>query len=96
MSEVISPSFQIHLSDGTVEEYLQSEKVKYHWTVGNSGVLMVFRDVMHAMFAVSLKQDERISALNAGEWKRVVTIEDPVEVDDITQDQVDDSVIAMS
>ena len=76
MSEVISPSFQIHLSDGTVEEYLQSEKVKYHWTVGNSGVLMVFRDVMHAMFAVSLKQDERISALNAGEWKRVVTIED--------------------
>ena len=94
MSDVNSPSFEIHLSDGTVEEYFQSEEVKYHWTVGNSGVLMVFRDVMHAMFAVSLKQDERISALNSNQWDRVVVIDEEIEVPDTPE--VDASVIAMS
>ncbi len=97
MSEVNSPSFEIHLADGTVNEYIQSDQIKYHWTVGNSGILMVFRDVMHAMFAVSLKQDERIEAFNANQWDRVYALDDEVtEEGDTTQDQVDDSVIAMS
>jgi len=79
MSEVNSPSFEIHLSDGTVNEYIQSDMVKYHWTVGNSGVLMIFRDVMHEIFAVSLKQDERIEAYNHNQWDRVYAIDEEEE-----------------
>lgn len=96
MSEVNSPSFEIHLADGTVNEYIQSEQIKYHWTVGNSGILMVFRDVMHEMFAISMKQDERIEAFNANQWDRVYALEDetPEEVEDIQE--TDENVIALS
>lgn len=96
MSEVNSPSFEIHLADGTVNEYIQSDQIKYHWTVGNSGQLMVFRDVMHEMFAISMKQDERIEAFNANQWDRVYALEDetPEEVEDIQE--TDENVIALS
>lgn len=77
--KVESPSFEIHLSDGTVNEYLQSDRVKYHWTVGSSGVLMVFRDVMHEVFQVSLKQDERIECYNHNQWERIYAIDEEEE-----------------
>lgn len=90
--KVESPSFEIHFTDGTVNEYIQSKEVKYHWTVGNSGVLMVFRDVMHKLFAVSLKQDERIECFNASQWDRVYVIDEEVEVEEYTPTVADQAI----
>ena len=76
MAEVNSPSFVITFSDGTFEKFVKSKNITYHWTVGNSGVLMVFKDEMHAVFAIKLQQDQRILALNADQWSRVDTIDE--------------------
>lgn len=79
MSEIDSPSFEITFSDGRKQEYIKSKHVRYHWTVGNSGVLMIFKDEMHEVFNIKMKQDERIEAWNAEQWAVVKAIDTVAE-----------------
>lgn len=79
--EVISESFQIEMTDGTVKEFIKRDQIEYHWSLAPSGDLLIYLKEYHETFAMAAIKDERIACYATGTWKQVSVIDTP-EVDD--------------
>jgi len=80
--DVESPSFEVFYMDGSKEVFLNNVTTRYHWSLTPSGDLLIYKKILHAMFASAMIKDERIAAHASGTWKTILTSDEVAPEDE--------------